>query len=62
MGRGGTPPLSPPVMGDMRDVTDFLFGRIDSCNTTESVCLNEEQFDNVVEERNVSSMVTTFAW
>ena len=24
--------------------------------------LNKEQFDNIVKARNVSSMVTTFAW
>ena len=28
----------------------------------EGYFLNKEQFDNIVEERNVSSMVTTFAW
>ena len=28
----------------------------------EEYFLNKEQFDNIVKERNVSSMVTTFAW
>ena len=28
----------------------------------EEYFLNKEQFDNLVKERNVSSMVTTFAW
>lgn len=28
----------------------------------EEYFLNKERFDNLVKERNVSSMVTTFAW
>ena len=28
----------------------------------EEYFLNKEQFDNIVKERNVSLMVTTFAW
>ena len=48
MGRGGTPPLSPPDMGDMRNVTDFLFCRIDSCNTTESVCRKAKALGQLV--------------
>ncbi len=28
----------------------------------EEYFLNKEQFDNLVKERSVSSMVTTFAW
>ena len=28
----------------------------------EEYFLNKEQFDYIVKERNVSSMVTTFAW
>ena len=34
----------------------------DKRTLSEGYFLNKEQFDNIVEERNVSSMVTTFAW
>lgn len=34
----------------------------DKLTLLEEYFLNKEQFDNIVEERNVSSMVTTFAW
>ncbi len=34
----------------------------DKLTLLEGYFLNKEQFDNLVKERNVSSMVTTFAW
>ena len=34
----------------------------DKLTLLEGYFLNKEQFDNLVEERNVSLMITTFAW
>ena len=34
----------------------------DKLTLLEEYFLNKEQFDNIVKERNVSLMVTTFAW
>lgn len=34
----------------------------DKLTLLEEYFLNKERFDNLVKERNVSSMVTTFAW
>ena len=34
----------------------------DKLTLLEEYFLNKEQFDNIVKGRNVSSMVTTFAW
>ena len=59
MGRGGTPPLSPPDMGDMRlryrqiswkkNISSLKHNRrIDSRNTTESVCLGRKALGQLV--------------
>ena len=71
MGRGGTPPLSPPDMGDIyyrlrllneelrmkNEESTFTFfhykdvtfhRRIDSCNTTESVCQGRKALGQLV--------------
>ena len=59
MGRGETPPLSPPDMGDMRlryrhlswkkNISCLQHNRrIDSCNTTESVCQGRKALGQLV--------------